>query len=56
MAISPWGDVLADAGTDVGITIIDLDLAEVAQARQRIAALTHDQEYAPPQCLTKPKT
>ena len=56
MAISPWGTVLADAGTDVGITIIDLDLAEVAQARQRIAALTHDQEYAPPQCLTKPKT
>ena len=56
MAISPWGAVLADAGTDVGITIIDLDLAEVAQARQRIAALTHDREYTPPQCLTKPKT
>ena len=56
MVISPWGTVLADAGTDVGITIIDLDLAEVAQARQRIAALTHDQEYAPPQCQTKPKT
>lgn len=56
MVISPWGAVLADAGTDVGVTVVDLDLAEVAQARQRIAALTHDRDYVPPQCLTKPRT
>lgn len=55
MVVSPWGAVLADAGTDVGATIIDIDLAEVSQARQRIPALTHDREYVPPQCLTKPK-
>ena len=55
LVVSPWGAVLADAGTDVGVMVVDLDLAEVAQARQRIAALTHDREYVPPQCLTKPK-
>ncbi|MGR3662049.1 MAG: carbon-nitrogen hydrolase family protein, partial [Paracoccaceae bacterium] len=27
LAISPWGKVLADAGTEPGITMVDLDLA-----------------------------
>lgn len=48
MAISPWGQVMADAGTDSGITVVDLDLKEVAQARQRIAALTHDRDFEGP--------
>lgn len=56
LAISPWGAVLADAGIECGITVIDIDLAEVAQARQRIAALTHDRAYESPVCPRKPKT
>ncbi len=31
LAISPWGEVLADAGTEPGVTLVDLDLAEVAE-------------------------
>jgi len=49
LAVSPWGAVLADAGDDVGVTLVDLDLAEVAQARRRIPALSHDFDYAGPQ-------
>lgn len=48
MVVSPWGDVLLDAGVDPGIAYVDLDLKEVAQARQRIAALTHDRPFEGP--------
>lgn len=48
LVVSPWGEVLADGGTDPGITIVDLDLAEVSKARGRIAALTHDRPFKGP--------
>jgi len=48
LAVGPWGEVLADGGTEPGVTLVDLDLAEVAHARQRIPALTHDRDFAGP--------
>ena len=45
LAISPWGEVLADAGTEEGVTLVDLDLAQVAAARARIPALAHDRAF-----------
>lgn len=45
MIIAPWGEVLADAGTDSGVIYADLDMAAVADARRRIPALTHDRPY-----------
>lgn len=48
MAISPWGEVLADAGTGIGTVMIDLDAKEVSHARRRIAALTHDRTFKGP--------
>ncbi|MEJ6478176.1 MAG: carbon-nitrogen hydrolase family protein [Octadecabacter sp.] len=48
LAVSPWGEVLSDAGDQLGITIVDIDLTEVAQARQRIPALTHDVAFEGP--------
>lgn len=42
LAISPWGEVLADGGTAPGVIYVDLDMAGVAQARQRIPSLMHD--------------
>jgi len=56
LAVSPWGAVLHDAGTEPGVSIIDIDLAEVSKARQRIPALTHDRAYEGPACLKEPKT
>lgn len=41
LAVSPWGEVLADAGTAPGITAVDLDLAAVTAARKRIPSLNH---------------
>ena len=46
--IAPWGDVLAEGGTDPGIIMADLDLNAVNDARARIPALQHDRPYAGP--------
>ncbi|MCK0097263.1 carbon-nitrogen hydrolase family protein [Yoonia sp. F2084L] len=48
MVISPWGEVLADLGTEPGTALVDLDLGEVAQSRKRIAALSHDRPFEGP--------
>jgi predicted amidohydrolase len=42
LIVSPWGEVLAEAGTEPGIVIADLDLAQADLARARIPALVHD--------------
>jgi deaminated glutathione amidase len=48
LAISPWGTVLADAGTAPGVTLVDLDLAEVDDTRRRIPSLKHRREFEGP--------
>ncbi|MFX0545499.1 carbon-nitrogen hydrolase family protein [Roseovarius sp. S1116L3] len=48
LAVAPWGEVLADGGKGVGVIYVDLDMAEVAQARQRIPALIQDPEFGGP--------
>lgn len=49
LAIAPWGEILADAGTDPGVTLIDLDLNEVTKARARIPSLSHDRSFTGPE-------
>ncbi len=48
MVISPWGEVLLDAGTDIGVTCADLDLRQVEEARRRLPSLTHDRAFRGP--------
>jgi predicted amidohydrolase len=48
LVVAPWGDVLADGGTAPGIVTVDLDLAEVAKARNRVPSLRHDREFDGP--------
>ena len=42
--MSPWGEVLAEAGIEPGIIIADIDLAQADLARARIPALLHDRD------------
>lgn len=46
LAIDPWGNVLADAGTRTGVTIVGLDMKLVDKARRKIPALSHDKAVA----------
>ena len=48
LAIAPWGEVLADAGTEPGVTLVDLDPSAVVAARHRIPSLTHDRDFDGP--------
>jgi predicted amidohydrolase len=48
LAVAPWGEILADAGTDPGVTLVDIDLAQVDHARKRVPALTHDRPFEGP--------
>jgi predicted amidohydrolase len=46
MVVSPWGDVLAEAGVEPGVIVADVDPAQSALARQRIPALRHDRPFS----------
>lgn len=48
LAVAPWGEVLADGGTDPGVTLVDIDLARVDAARHRVPSLTHDRGFDGP--------
>ena len=43
--IAPWGEVLSDAGTEVGVSMAEIDLSAVTKARGHIPALEHDRDY-----------
>ena len=42
LIIGPWGEVLADGGTEPGTIMADLDMAAVAEARRRLPTLDHE--------------
>ncbi len=52
LIVDPWGEVLADAGEGEGFAIAEIDLTKVADARQRIPALTHDRVFSSPRFAT----
>ncbi|MDJ0822681.1 MAG: carbon-nitrogen hydrolase family protein [Paracoccaceae bacterium] len=49
LVVSPWGEVLLDAGTDPGVHLVDIDLSHVAGARRRIPSLDHDRSFTGPE-------
>ena len=48
LAVAPWGEVLGDGGQEPGVTFVTIDRAEVARARARIPALSHDRSFDGP--------
>jgi len=48
LAVGPWGEVLADAGTAPGVICVDLDPEAVKEARRRIPSLRHDRQARAP--------
>jgi predicted amidohydrolase len=45
LIVSPWGEILAEAGEEPGVIFADLDLAASAEARARIPALKHGRDF-----------
>ncbi|WP_323781514.1 carbon-nitrogen hydrolase family protein [Thalassovita sp.] len=48
LAVSPWGEVLVDAGTEACVTFVDLDTKAVIEARRKVPSLTHDRKFDGP--------
>ena len=46
LVIAPWGEVLADAGTEPGFVTAEIDTALIAEARRMVPSLTHDRDFA----------
>ncbi len=49
LIVAPWGEVLADGGEEPGVSLAEIDPAEVAKARAMIPALDHDRPFAAPE-------
>jgi deaminated glutathione amidase len=49
LAVTPWGEVVLDAGTAPGVFVVDVDLDRVADARRRVPSLGHDRAFAGPE-------
>ena len=48
LIVAPWGEVLADAGEEVGFIVADIDLSKVEEARRMVPSLRHDRRFAAP--------
>ena len=48
LAVSPWGQVLLDAGDVPGLHLVDLDLDDVQRSRRKVPSLQHDREFSGP--------
>lgn len=47
-AVSPWGEVLADGGEQVGVTLVEVDPGAVPEARARVGSVDKDQPFDGP--------
>jgi len=53
LIVSPWGEVLADAGEAPGFIVAEIDLEQVHRARSMVPALRHDREFERPHGLMR---
>jgi predicted amidohydrolase len=45
LIVSPWGEVMAEAGVEPGVILADIDPQASAEARARIPSLAHDRPF-----------
>jgi predicted amidohydrolase len=48
LIVGPWGEILAEGGTDPGVFMAEIDPAQSVDARARIPNLRHDREFTGP--------
>jgi predicted amidohydrolase len=48
LIVSPWGEVLAEAGTDPCVIVADIDPELSAEVRAKVPSLEHDRAFAGP--------
>lgn len=48
MIVAPWGEVIANAGSEPGVIYADISLDEVTKARSRVPSINHDRPFSGP--------
>lgn len=48
LIVAPWGEILAEAGTEPCVVVADIDPAAAMDARSRVPSLQHDRPYKSP--------
>jgi deaminated glutathione amidase len=48
LIVAPWGEILAEAGTEPCVILADIDPAAVTDARGRVPSLQHDRPFKGP--------
>ena len=48
LIVSPWGEVLAEAGTDPGVIVAEIDPDLSRQAREKVPNLQHERIFSGP--------
>jgi deaminated glutathione amidase len=56
LIVSPWGEILAEAGEEPGVLFAEIDPAASAEARTKIPALKHAREFEIEIAVTAPRT
>jgi len=54
LIVDPWGRILAEGGTEPGVIMAEIDMAEVAKARGRIPSLQHGRRFEVIEPLAEP--
>ena len=54
LIVDPWGRIIAEGGTEPGIVMAEIDLAEVAKARGRIPSLQHGRRFEMVEPMAEP--
>ncbi|MDR3497703.1 MAG: carbon-nitrogen hydrolase family protein [Parvibaculum sp.] len=48
LIVAPWGEIIAEAGTEPGIVMAEIDPAKIDEARGRVPSLQHDKNFDAP--------
>ncbi|HEY1632362.1 MAG TPA: carbon-nitrogen hydrolase family protein [Rhizomicrobium sp.] len=48
LIVAPWGEILAEGGTEPGVIVAEIDPATATSARQRVPNLRHDRPWKGP--------
>ena len=48
LVVAPWGEVILDAGTDAGVYMFELDIAQTEVARAKVPSMRHKRPFNGP--------
>jgi len=54
LIVDPWGRILAEGGTEPGIVMADIDMAEVSKARAKVPSLQHGRRFEIAEPMAEP--